>query len=386
MAEKHSFAFYTDTYLPAVDGVVTSVINSAMELRKRGHKVYIFTSGNQKHTVPEDLREDVFFMRSMRFRKYPQYSLAIFPFASALRIKDLNIELIHAHTPFMMGVSGLTIAKVNRIPLVGSFHTLFTDKRVIDEYTSLSPMLRKMAYNKAWSYVRFFYNKCGRTIAPSESIKSLLASNQIDNVDVVPNGVDIKRFRKADGSAIRDRYAPKGEKLVLYLGRLSKEKGVDVMIRSAKVLSKKKDVKFLIAGTGPAHEQYRRMTARMGLSKNVSFCGFVEQSELPKLYAAADVICMPSTFETQGIVSLEAMASGKPVVGADYLALKEIIDDGKNGEKFKPGSSADCAAKIEKVINNIDAYKGMLETAKRFSVERSTDRLLETYEKTMGSK
>ena len=383
MAGKHSFAFYTDTYLPAVDGVVTSIINSARELRRRGHRVYIFTSGNQKHSVPEELRQDVFFMRGMRFRKYPQYSLALFPFASALRIRDLNIELIHSHTPFMMGVSGLTIAKVNRIPLVGSFHTLFTDKRVIDEYTTMNPMLRKLAYDKAWSYVRFFYNKCGRTIAPSEAIKQVLMSNAIENVDVVPNGVDLSKFsRKADGSAIREKYAPNGEKLVLYLGRLSSEKGVEVMIKAAKRLSKKK-IKFLIAGTGPAHERYKEMVAHSSLSSVVSFAGFVSDEDLPKYYAASDLFCMPSTFETQGIVSLEAMASGKPVVGADYLALKDIIVDGRNGEKFKPGSSVDCARKIEKVINNIGAYKGMFETAKKYSVERCTDRLLETYEKVL---
>ena len=383
MAGKHSFAFYTDTYLPAVDGVVTSIINSARELRRRGHRVYIFTSGNQKHSVPEELRQDVFFMRGMRFKKYPQYSLALFPFASALRIRDLDIELIHSHTPFMMGISGLTIAKVNRIPLVGSFHTLFTDRRVIDEYTTMNPMLRKLAYDKAWSYVRFFYNKCGRTIAPSEAIKQVLTSNSIDNVDVVPNGVDLSKFnRKADGSDIKEKYAPNGEKLVIYLGRLSSEKGVEVMIKAAKRLAKKK-IKFLIAGTGPAYERYREMVVRDSLSKVVSFAGFVSDADLPKYYAASDLFCMPSTFETQGIVSLEAMASGKPVVGADYLALKDIIVNGRNGEKFKPGSSIDCARKIEKVINNIGAYKGMLETAKKYSVERCTDRLLETYDKVL---
>ena len=154
------------------------------------------------------------------------------------------------------------------------------------------------------------------------------------------------------------------------------------MIKAAKRLSKKK-IKFLIAGTGPAHERYREMVAHSSLSNVVSFAGFVNDADLPKYYAASDLFCMPSTFETQGIVSLEAMASGKPVVGADYLALKDIIVDGKNGEKFKPGSSVDCAGKIEKVINNIGAYRGMFETAKKYSVERCTDRLLETYEKVL---
>jgi 1,2-diacylglycerol 3-alpha-glucosyltransferase len=164
------------------------------------------------------------------------------------------------------------------------------------------------------------------------------------------------------------------------MGRVSKEKNIGTMIRAAKVLSQKKmNVKFLIAGTGPAMDYYIKLVHRNKLEKIVKFAGFINDKELPKYYAAADLLCMPSTFETQGIVSLEAMATGKPVVGADYLALSELIKDGKNGEKFKPMDYRDCAMKIEKVINNLPHYKECTKTAREYSIAKVTDRLLKTY-------
>jgi 1,2-diacylglycerol 3-alpha-glucosyltransferase len=117
----------------------------------------------------------------------------------------------------------------------------------------------------------------------------------------------------------------------------------------------------------------------MRLNEKVKFAGFVSDALLPKYYAACDLFCIPSTFETQGLVSIEAMASGKPVVGADHLALHDLISDGRNGEKFKPGSAQDCARKIEKVLYNEDSYKGMVETAKKYSIEKTTDNLLDAY-------
>jgi 1,2-diacylglycerol 3-alpha-glucosyltransferase len=142
---------------------------------------------------------------------------------------------------------------------------------------------------------------------------------------------------------------------------------------------KDKNITFVICGTGPAGPHYHEMVRRMHLNEKVKFTGFVSDELLPQYYAACDTFCIPSTFETQGIVSLEAMASGKPVIGADYLALRELISNGYNGEKFRPDNAQDCARKIEKVLYNEDSYKGMVETARKYSIERTTDNLLDAY-------
>ncbi len=378
MAAHLNIAFYTDTFYPAVDGVVTSINNFSHELKRRGHNVYIFTAG--KRTKDNNTTIDVFFERGIRFKKYPQYTLAMFPFVSSMKVRELDIDIVHTHTPFFMGMSAMVVAKLNKLPLVGSFHTLFTDKAVIDEYAAKNALLQKVAKKYSWPYARFFYNKCDRVIAPSAETASILNSNKITGVSVVENGIDLKRFNThIKAKRLREEFlAGKYEHVVLYLGRISKEKRIDTIISAARAL-KRKDVRFVIAGTGPALDYYKRLAARYRLDDKVIFTGFVNDKDLPGYYAASDMLCMPSTFETQGIVTLEAMACGKPVVGADFMALRSLIVDGYNGEKFKPNSGADCAKKMGNALDHIDKYDGMLSTAGKFSIEKTTDKLLNVY-------
>lgn len=374
--------YYTDTFLPAVDGAVTSMLGFKKELESRGHKVVIVASGNRKTKSLVKNDGSIIIVPSVKFKRYPQYNFALMPFMAASKIGVYDADIVHMQTPFTVGAYGLLVSKMGKIPSVGSFHTLFTKSNVIKEYGVTNPLARKLFIRYAWQYARFFYNGCNRVVAPSNSIRTLLSKKNIKKVDVVPNGVDTKRFNpKVKAEELKNILTgDEDSKLVLHMGRVSKEKNIITMLKAAEILHRKnKKVKFVIAGTGPALDYYIRYVHKKGLEGTVKFTGFVNDSELPKYYAAADLLCMPSTFETQGIVSLEAMATGKPVVGADYLALKELIVDGKNGEKFKPMNYSDCAAKIEKVINNLPYYKDCTKTAREYSITKVTDRLLKTY-------
>ncbi len=375
-------AFYSDTYLPAVDGVVTSMLNFRRELERRGHKVYIYASGDNAAKRRYANRK-TFITTGVRLKSYPQYKMAVMPYKSVTRLKDLDVDLIHAHTPFMMGFAGLVAAKLQKYPIVGSFHTIINNKEVIREYYPGGKRFRKFASKYLWEYAKFFYRRCDATTVPSEPIARMLKRGGVGNLTILPNSVDLKAFNpRVGGNGIRRELGiDKGDRMVLCLGRLSREKKLETMLRAAKVVAKKDDqVQFVVGGTGPAAERYRDMARRLGISRNVHFTGFVEQEVLPNLYAASDAFCMPSTFETHGIVALEAMACGKPVVGADFLALKDLIKNGKNGEKFAPGDYIACARKIEKVLNNTESYKQQaVNTAKEFSLENVTDKLLDIY-------
>jgi 1,2-diacylglycerol 3-alpha-glucosyltransferase len=379
-----NIAFYSDSYLPARDGVVTSMLGFKRELERRGHKVYIFASAKLSDKKKYSA-EDVFLHAGMRFKPYPQYSVALFPYYSSMptQLKKLGIDIVHSHTPFMMGFTGLMAAKFGRYPLAGHFHTLLNSKS-LDAYYPKNRVLKKFYSTYLWKYIKFFYRSCDVTIAPSGAIAEFLARHQISNVRVVSNGVNLRRFNpRVSGGTIREALGiGEREKVVLYLGRVSREKRVDVMLRAAEILLKKRgDVKFVVGGTGPALDDCRRLARSLGIWERVRFVGFVDDDKLPQYYAASDVLCLPSTFETQGIVPLEAMAVGRPVVGSDYMALKDLIVNGKNGEKFRPLDSASCARKIERVLNNRDAYRRhTVETARRYSIERMTDELLKTYE------
>ncbi|MDE1855529.1 MAG: glycosyltransferase [Candidatus Micrarchaeota archaeon] len=379
-----NIAFYSDSYLPARDGVVTSMLDFKRELERRGHKVYIIASAKlgdkRKYSA-----SDVFLHTGVRFKPYPQYSVALFPYYASLpvQLRQLDIDVVHAQTPFMLGFTGLLAAKFGGYPIAGHFHTLLNSKS-LEAYYPKNKALKRFYSTYLWKYIKFFYKSCDVTIAPSNTIAKLLKRHQIGNVRVVPNSVNMERFNaRVDGGGMREKLGIRhNDKVVLYLGRVSREKRVDVMLHAAKrTLKKRSNVKFVIGGTGPALEEYKRLAHRLGIGGNVNFIGFVSDEELPKVYAASDLLCLPSTFETQGIVSLEAMAMGKPVVGSDFMALKDLIQDGKNGEKFKPLDPSSCAQKIEKVLNNPDAYRRhAIDTAKNYSTERVTDELLKTYE------
>lgn len=380
--DRINVAFYSDTYLPAMDGVVNSMLNFKKELERRGHGVYIFTSGDEQ-SKRKYSSSKVFITTGIPFKPYPQYKIALFPYKSVIQMGKMHVDVIHAQTPFTMGITAMTIAKLGKYPLVGSFHTMLNNKAVIESYYPKNRALKEFTSKYLWKYTQFFYRRCDATIVPSRRIVDLLHNNKVNNLHMVPNSVDTKIFSpKNSGAAMRKKLRIRDrEKMVLYVGRLSREKRVEILLKAAKRISaKQKDVKFVIAGTGPAMDHYKNMANRMGLLGTVRFPGFIEQRELPSAYAACDAFCIPSTFETQGIVALEAMASGKPVIGADYLALSELIKNTKNGEKFRPGDYASCAQKIERVLNNLNTYRHQtVETAKSFAVERATDKLLDVY-------
>ncbi len=380
-----NIAFYSDSYLPAVDGVVMSILEFKRELERRGHKVYIFASASMRDKKRYEA-SDVFLHTGMRFKPYPQYSVALFPYYSSMpiQLKKLDIDIVHSHTPFMMGFAGLLAAKMGRYPLAATFHTM-VNSASLSAYYPKNRALRNFYSAYLWKYTKFFYKSCDVTIAPSRAVAAMLSRHQIKNTAVVPNSVDLKRFNpRVSGEKLRKRLGIRdGERVVLYLGRISKEKRVDIMLKAAKLLLKKHDdLKFVVGGSGPELDSMKHLVTRLGIGHKTNFLGFVKNEDLPSLYAASDMLCLPShRFETQGIVAVEAMAVGKPVVGSDDLALKDLIKSGKNGEKFRSLDHADCARKIERVLNNKDAYKtNAVNTARNYSTERVTDELLKTYE------
>ncbi|MDE1823006.1 MAG: glycosyltransferase [Candidatus Micrarchaeota archaeon] len=387
--ESMNIAFFTDSYLPAMDGVVTSTLTFRKELERRGHNVYIFAS-SERRSKKKYRNKKTFLYSGIEFRPYPQYNVALFPYSSIFKMKDLDIDVIHAQTPFVMGFAAMMNARMFRYPLAGSFHTLLNNKQIVQHYYPKNKNLTRITKGALLSYLKFFYRRCNSVITPTSTIERMLNGYGIKNTTVVSNGIDTEIFNpRVSGDRVRNELRIRdSEKMLLYMGRLSREKRVEVMLKAAKVLIDKGDsIRFVIGGTGPAEHYYKDMANKLGLGKHVKFLGFVDQKELPSVYAASDALCMPSTFETQGIVCLEAMAIGKPVIGADYMAMRELIKNGKNGEKFRPGDYTQCARKIEKVLNNTKYYRNStIESSKEFSAAKVADKLIDVYNLLLSGK
>ena len=372
-------AFYTDTYLPNRDGVVTAIMNFRRELEDRGHEVYIFASGSGK-TKRENDDPNVFYHASTPFRPYPQYRIALFPFLSEMTVRSLKIDVVHSHGMATMGLAADRAAHAMKIPYIGTMHTLIPHAT---HYVSKVGQVQRAAESVAWRYLRFYYNRCDAAIAPSRVIKELMEAHGIRNVRVLPNGIDIERFNAGVGDGpVRGWWNLRGRKVVMHLGRLVLEKNLEVLIRSALLVAEEEPkVRFLIVGTGPAASHYRELARKSGVERYFTFTGFVDDKWVPSYYACADAVVVPSKFETQGLVTLEAMACGKPVAGADYLATKEVVRDVVDGFLFDPDDAEDCAEKVVAALRaNSKVRKAARKAAENYSVEKCTDRLLALYE------
>ncbi len=377
-------AYFTDTYLPNVDGVVTSIVNTRARLQAQGHEVFVFTPGSEgDKKLNADPR--VFFFRSVAFPQYPQYKLALFPYVSAVQsARKIRPELIHSHAITSMGLAARSTAWQLGVPIVGTFHTMITDGT---QYLTKNAWVKKNASKVLWRGISLFYRGFDAVCAPSHATAELLRHHGVKHVRVLPNGVDTRRYSPTlDRTVVRRLLGIQpDESIVLVAGRLGYEKNVDVVVKAAKSVLKKRKVRFIVTGEGPARGFYEQLAVSQGVRKSFEFEGFVNSKALPYYYAAADVLVSASAFETQGLSVLEAMACGTPAVVADALALPEAVDDGKNGLHFRPFDAHDCSDKILAALNQSPAKKASWRNAARkkaekFSLDESADKTLALYE------
>ena len=361
--EGLKIALITDTYHPQINGVVSSIDTIAEEVGKK-HEVQIFAPTKAKGARS---------FRSSAFCLYPDYKMTFVRRRTMAKIfRKEGVDLAHVHTPFSLGIAGLGAARKLILPAVGTFHTL------IPEYThylseSLSPLLKRLM----WRYVTSFYKRCNVVTAPSDPMRESLVERGLKNVYVIPNAVDVDLFRPGKRS-------PNGDSCVMFVGRLGKEKKVEVLIESApEILKEYPEAMFRIVGTGIHEAWYKKLVREKGLTDSFVFERYLDLSGLIDAYRGCDVFVMPSETETQGLVALEAMACGRPVVGADALGLKDMITHGVDGYLFRPGSSDELANYVLRLLADKGRREKMgrkaREKAEKFSSKRIGEQWIRFY-------
>jgi len=374
-------AVFTDTYLPTVDGVVTSLLTTNRELTRLGHEVVVFAPQVPGQRVGRD--KDVIWVRAREFRRYPGYRLAMLPGREVEWIEEIDADLVHAHGVGFMGFKGMWSAWQCKRPLVLTFHTMVMDALA---YYSPFRLNVNLLARGVRLYLRVYLHRCRAVVAPSRAILREIEAlaPRMRLTDVIPTGVDVRRFRPdLDGAPIRERLGLDGHEVILHVGRIAAEKNLPVLVDAfARLREGRPTAKLVIAGSGPAEAELRAHVRRRGLERDVVFTGFVPDGDLPAHYAACDAFAIPSTFETQGMVVLEAMASGKPVAGANFRAIPEFVREGWNGALFPPGDVPSAAAAIERCLRDRDALGRNARTvAEAHTVEDSTRKLVQMYER-----
>lgn len=366
---------FTDCYYPQINGVVTSTMTLKKELEKMGHKVVIVTV---KH--PDAQKEDdVLRLPSIPFLLLRSQRVgAVYSNKVYRQIKELNLDIIHTQTEFSLGHFGRIVARRFNIPVIHTYHTMYEDYM---HYVAFGPMLRP-ASHLAKKVSKSYCGCCRAVIAPTLKVKNkLIEYGLVDkNIEVIPTGIDFEPFRKDnfDKKDIDDLKASYGikkdEKVVLFIGRIAKEKSIDVIIKSMKELERKMDnFKFLIVGDGPEKSELESLAKSLGMQNRVVFAGEKPWKDIPMYYQLGDVFVSASVTETQGLTFTEAMASSVPVVAKYDENLENIMKDKINGLIFK--TDEELTGIIFEVLNNeilrnriIKGAEGLIEdmSAKHF--------------------
>ena len=319
-------AVFSDSYKPYVSGVVNSLDTFGRELRKMGHQWYIFAP-----TYPGYVDDEpgVFRFVSVAAPTNPDYRLAI-PLSLAVcrRLRELQIDVVHTHSPFLMGGLGARAARRLKLPLVFTYHTLY------EEYVHYSPVARGFARRLMRRISKQYCNRCDTVIVPTQAIRELLDRYGVQTEVVVnPTGIDLSRYENLDRSFLRVNYGiPADHRVLLFVGRLGKEKNVHFLIRAfSKIADEDDKVTLVMVGGGPERADLEEFARSLGVQQRVIFAGPKQPGEMPTVYAGADIFVFTSTTDTQGMVITEAMAAGLPVVAVKAYGSGNVVDHGVNG-------------------------------------------------------
>ena len=365
-------ALFTETFIPKIDGIVTTLCETVRQLNKLGHEVLIFApdGGFDEFDGSRIVR-----MKSRAFPLYPELKLSL-PHASMRQvIRDFKPDVLHVADPALLGVAGLYYGGGKNggalhLPLVVSYHTDLPAYLHYYKLAFLEPYI--------WPIMRARHNRATLNLGTSTAIVEQLQRHGIERVALWPGGADTERFRPERGTRemrVRLSEGHPDRPLLLYVGRLSPEKDLE---RLKPILEALPEARLALVGDGPHHKAVDQHFAGM----RVHLAGFLRGDELAAAFASADVFVMPSRTETLGLVVLEAMSSGLPVVGARAGGIPELIEDGASGFLFDREDEAIEA--IENLLGSQELRSNIGASARRHATEHgwgeATRQLVRHYE------
>lgn len=332
-----NIGLFSETYYPEINGVANSVYLLKTELENRGHHVYVFTTTTPG--APEH-EHNVFRVPSIPFIFITERRVGLFYQPKLAHIiKKMNLDIIHTHTEFSLGIFGRIMARELKLPIVHTYHTIYED---YTHYLTRFKALDQRAKAFARTYSKVCCNTVEQVIVPTDKTKQLLMNYSVHkDIAVIPTGVDLSKFDRSnypeqEVNSLKSKYNLKPQdKVMIYIGRVSQEKNIEEIINAMPEYMKARDeVKFVIVGSGPALEKLENLVIQLKLTDRFVFTGSQPWDTIGLFYQMGDVFVSASRSETQGLTYIEAMASGLPIVAREDKCLEDILEQGKNGYSF----------------------------------------------------
>ncbi|MHB1131136.1 MAG: glycosyltransferase [Chloroflexota bacterium] len=342
-----------DSYRPNIDGVAISHERIAKRLAKRGHSVAVVAPARRLSDYAEDVAGLlVYRVRALKVLS-DRWWLPVFPSASVERaLLDYRPDLVVISLPFLLSRAALSVAHRHGVPVVGVTGTM------AEWLTANLPLPRDVAARAepaVWRQIASYYERCDVVVGVTQTALDLLRAHGLTRPSmVISNGVSLRRFhpRRRD----RDLAARLGldeRPTVMYTGRLDAEKELDVWLRAAATVRQRGiDAQFILVGQGSERHRLEGLAESLGLTDHVRFAGFLSDRDYESVFSLADVFAIASTAELQSIVTLEAAASGLPLVVVNAGALPELVREGYNGALFTPRDHEEMATQLVSVLGD----------------------------------
>lgn len=379
-----NIGFFTDCYTPQVDGVVRSILLFKKSLEALGHRVFVFAPKKVKSEVEFAQNsaadeKNVFRFQAINSVFIPGYPVA-FPLSlkTSYKISKLNLDIVHSHTPIMIGMLGNIVALSENIPNVFTYHTYYSE--YAKHYWPIETF--KNATSKMVEKFELFYcHRVNRVITPSLKLKEVLEKSGVKNeISVLPTGIDLNEFKSGNGHRFRKKWRiEKTKKILLYVGRLGEEKNLEFLLEVVKQINDK-EIILVIVGDGKNRPDLEKKAVAFGIKGNVLFCGFLERGQTIDAFLASDIFVFASRTDTQGLVLGEAAAAGKPVVMLRDKGLTNVVRNGFNGFEVEENARA-FGEKILRLLKDDILCAKMSKNSKNIVFDFSIDKQAKKLEK-----
>ncbi len=343
-------ALFTETFLPKVDGIVTRLRHTVEHLQRNGDRVLIFSPDGG---LTEYKGAKIYGVSGFPLPMYPELKLALPRPSIGWALEEFKPDIIHVVNPAILGLAGLYYGKTMQIPLIASYHTH------LPQY--LQHYGLAMLEGLLWEFLKSAHNQAHLNLCTSTAMMQELSTHGIERVALWQRGVDTEMFTPEWASAETRSYLSQGNPegpLLLYVGRLGAEKEID---RIKPILEAIPNARLALVGDGP----HRQALEKHFAGTPTHFVGYLTGIKLASAFASADAFIFPSRTETLGLVLLEAMAAGCPVVAARSGGIPDIVTDGVNGYLFEPEEESSALVATQRLLGDRLLRESLRQNARR---------------------
>ncbi len=374
--------FVSDTYYPHINGVYYFVCRIGPLLQEKGHEVAVIApSGSMFSSQKKIDGLDVYGLPSLPVLKYPTIRL---PFLLLLKsrinriIQSFKPDIIHIQDHFLISKLVVQVNRDLKIPIMGTNHFM------PENITVFLPgkYLKRRFEDFLWKGFSRVFNQVNLVTTPTETGARLIRPKLKVDVIAISSGISLERFSPSgDTREIKEKYDIPDKPVLLYVGRLDPEKHIEEILQSVALAVKKIDFSFVVVGKGISKTTLKQLTHQLGITDKVIFTGFVPDEELPYFYKLSRCFIIASIAELLSLVTLQAMASGLPIIAVNAGALSELVKDKINGYLYKEGDISAIVQHIEDIFTLDNLYQKMSEKSLEFVQQHDIYKTLESFEK-----